>query len=51
MPTLQFTYDKEQNIYCLGFWLKGKFVVRAKGNDRQAMLEQFCKELEQLENS
>ena len=51
MPTIQFTYDKQENIYCFGFWVGDKFVIRAKGKDRQKIIEQFCKELEQLENS
>ena len=49
--TIQFTYNKKENIYCFGFWKDGEFIVRAWSRDRQEVLEQFCKELEQLENS
>lgn len=51
MPTIQFTYDKENNLYCFGFWVKDKFIVRSKGQNRQKVMEQFIKELEQLEES
>lgn len=49
--TIQFTYNKKENIYCFGFWKDDEFIVRAWSRDRQEVLEQFCKELEQLENS
>lgn len=49
MPTIQFTYDKETKLYCFGFWINGKFIVRMKDTNRQAVLERFIEELEQLE--
>lgn len=49
MPTIQFTYNKETNTYCLGFWVKGKFILRYKGNDRDAALQQFHEELARLQ--
>lgn len=51
MPTIQFTYDKSTNHYCLGFWVNGKFVVRCKTNERENIWDQFCEELKRLEES
>ena len=48
-PTIQFTYDKETNTYCLGFWVKGKWVARHISNDGGAALQQFHEELAQLQ--
>lgn len=49
MPTLQFTFDKETEYYCLGFWKDGKFIVRNKTKQKNNIWQQFCQELSQLE--
>lgn len=49
MPTIQFTYDKKENCYCYGFWIKDRFVVRGKSKDKASVWSQFCKELRVLE--
>lgn len=51
MPTIQFTYNKQEGVYCMGFWVDGKFILRASGRDRKRIIEKFLKELEQLENT
>lgn len=51
MPTIQFTFNKKERVYCIGFWLNNTFIERFTTKDRQQALEQFIKELEQLEES
>lgn len=36
MTTIQFTYNKDDETYCFGFWVDKNFVVRACGKKENA---------------
>ena len=47
--TIQFTYNKENNHYCYGFWKDGTFIVRAESSDKEYIWHRFLQDLQQLE--
>jgi hypothetical protein len=47
--TIQFTYNKNEDIYCFGFWVNENFITRACGN-KDFVWTQFLQELKRLED-
>jgi hypothetical protein len=48
MTTIQFTYNKDDETYCFGFWVDKNFVVRACGK-KEFVWNKFLEELKMLE--